>query len=175
MIVCFDEEGGAGRFQLRAAGVCVRPSDGKVLLHRTVRDNFWSLPGGRCDFHEAAPATLAREMREEIGVEGRVEVGGLLFVAETFYTYLGVRFHEVGLYFRMAFPEDPWVYERSEPFDGHEPNIRLIYAWVEPRDGLEGRALFPTFLPEALANPSDHARHFVHVEPDGVPGDPLPY
>ncbi len=174
-MISFDEEGGDGRFNLRAAGVCVRPSDGKVLLHRTVRDNFWSLPGGRCDFHEAAPATLAREMAEEIGVTGRVEVGRLLFVAETFYSYLGRRFHEVGLYFLMSFPEDPWVYEQATPFDGHEPSIRLIFAWMDPLEGLEGRALFPTFLPAALADLPGAPRHIVHVERAGVPGDPLPY
>jgi ADP-ribose pyrophosphatase YjhB (NUDIX family) len=75
-MISFDS--GGNRFNFRAAGVAARPSDGRFLLHRTVRDPFWTLPGGRCELGETGAEALAREMREELGVA--VQVGRLLFV-----------------------------------------------------------------------------------------------
>jgi 8-oxo-dGTP pyrophosphatase MutT (NUDIX family) len=58
-------------FGLRVVAVAIR--DGHVLIHRSVNDDFWALPGGRCDLLETTHAALCREMREELGTEIRVE------------------------------------------------------------------------------------------------------
>lgn len=47
--------------------VLVRP-DGKILL-MTLRDGGWDLPGGRMEEGEDMPQALAREVREECGIE----------------------------------------------------------------------------------------------------------
>jgi 8-oxo-dGTP diphosphatase len=47
--------------------------DGKILLSRDVGHTNWDLPGGRLHIGEEPKTGLAREVREEIGVE--VEVG----------------------------------------------------------------------------------------------------
>ncbi|MDI3340142.1 MAG: NUDIX domain-containing protein [Sphaerobacter sp.] len=65
---------GRAHFLYRAGGVCLQ--DGRVLLHRAVDDDYWSLPGGRCEILETAAEALAREMREELAVD--VTVGRLL-------------------------------------------------------------------------------------------------
>jgi ADP-ribose pyrophosphatase YjhB (NUDIX family) len=54
-------------------------SEGRVLLTRRARDpgeGLWDLPGGFLEEGEDALATLARELREELGVE--VEPGRLV-------------------------------------------------------------------------------------------------
>ena len=54
--------------------------DGRVLACRRspLKDSagLWEFPGGKVEEGESAPASLAREIREELGVD--IEVGGLL-------------------------------------------------------------------------------------------------
>jgi ADP-ribose pyrophosphatase YjhB (NUDIX family) len=60
--------------------------DGRVLLVANQYPNrselLWNLPGGRQEWNETATMTVARELREETGLE--VRVGGLAYVAESF-------------------------------------------------------------------------------------------
>ncbi|QGM99614.1 NUDIX domain-containing protein [Methylocystis parvus] len=56
---------GPSRFQFRAAALIW--SEGRILVHRAVTDPFWSLPGGRVEFHESAAEALSREIIEELG------------------------------------------------------------------------------------------------------------
>jgi|GEM_PF-3188384 NTP pyrophosphohydrolases including oxidative damage repair enzymes len=163
---------GGDRFNVRAAGIAVRPADGAVLFHKvTGRDYYWSLPGGRCDLGENAAVTVAREMREEAGVEA-AQVGPLVCLAETFFHFLGVRYHELGFYFRVDFPQDTWIYEHSEAFAGDEAGMHLTFAWLKPDDPAVRSLLFPTFLPDLLTALPDAPRHIVHIERDGVPDGP---
>ncbi|HLY05596.1 MAG TPA: NUDIX hydrolase [Rhizomicrobium sp.] len=55
----------------------------EVLLIRRrnpPRRNEWSMPGGKVEFGETLRAALAREVREETGLE--IEIAGLIDVAE---------------------------------------------------------------------------------------------
>jgi ADP-ribose pyrophosphatase YjhB (NUDIX family) len=59
--------------------------DGRVLLVHRLRppeQGLWNLPGGKVDWGERTADAVLREIAEELGV--RVEVTGLLCVAETF-------------------------------------------------------------------------------------------
>jgi ADP-ribose pyrophosphatase YjhB (NUDIX family) len=66
-------------FGVRVSGVAMHR--GLVLLSRAEKDNFWSLPGGRCEMMEPSGNALRREMREELGCD--VQVERLLWTAET--------------------------------------------------------------------------------------------
>src|SRR5690606_16384382 len=92
---------GPAHFLYRVGGVCLH--DGRVLLHRAVGDDFWSLPGGRCEILETAADALTREMREELAV--KVTVGRLLWVVEDFFTMDGRPYHQIGLYFAVDLPD----------------------------------------------------------------------
>lgn len=101
---------GDARFQLRA-GALIR-SNGHILIHRAVGDQFWVLPGGRVEFHEAGAETLAREIDEEIGCEATI--GPLRFIIENFFEFAGTHVHELGFYYEA---------ELSRPLPFHETDI----------------------------------------------------
>jgi 8-oxo-dGTP diphosphatase len=56
------------------AGVIER--DGRFLVTRRQKgvhlEGYWEFPGGKCDPGEPLAACLARELREELGIEARV-------------------------------------------------------------------------------------------------------
>jgi 8-oxo-dGTP pyrophosphatase MutT (NUDIX family) len=118
-------ERGVDLFSLRVAGVALR--GGQVLIHRSVDDDFWCLPGGRAEFGECASATLHREILEELGVE--VEVERLLFVLENFFPHDERHFHELGLYFLMRLPHD-WAHlDATGSFEGSEGGVPVEFRW----------------------------------------------
>ena len=61
--------------QIRLAGCVIKDDQDRFLmLHRnTPRRKQWEIPGGKLDPGEDAPATAARELREEMGIEVNVE------------------------------------------------------------------------------------------------------
>jgi 8-oxo-dGTP pyrophosphatase MutT (NUDIX family) len=131
----------------------------RLLMHRDVRDDFWALPGGRIEFGESAGATLARELEEELGVTA--EVGRLLWVVENFFTFRGVEFHEISFYFHVSLPEDSMVKAHSEPFEGDENGVPLVFEWYRI-DELESTALHPSFLRKAVAQLPQETQYVVH-------------
>ncbi len=56
--------------------------DGKVLITRDSRDTLWELPGGRLDAGEEPIDGMVREIREELGVEAKIDK---IFKIETMY------------------------------------------------------------------------------------------
>lgn len=51
----------------------VRDAQGRVLLHRRADNGFWALPGGGVELGESVIEACVREVREETGLEVRVE------------------------------------------------------------------------------------------------------
>jgi A/G-specific adenine glycosylase len=68
---------------------------GRVLVAQRNADDMlgglWEFPGGKCEDGETLPECLAREMREELGVE--VEVGERLTVIKHAYTHFRITLH----------------------------------------------------------------------------------
>lgn len=56
-----------------AVGVILRNARGEILLERRADCGLWGLPGGRMDLGESATETAVRELREETGLEIRIE------------------------------------------------------------------------------------------------------
>jgi ADP-ribose pyrophosphatase YjhB (NUDIX family) len=76
---------GSKRFSFRVAGLCV--DDGYALLHRAETDDFWALPGGRCQIGESSNLAIERELQEEMGVA--VQATRLLWFVENFFGNVG--------------------------------------------------------------------------------------
>jgi A/G-specific adenine glycosylase len=111
-----------------AVGVLVRhdPVGPEVLIarrpHDTVLPGLWELPGGKVEPGESVEQCVAREFREELGVE--VEVGQPLPVIEHTYDHATVRLHpyfcrhKSGEPRNLAVTEHRWV--RPLELDSYE-------------------------------------------------------
>lgn len=128
---------GNSLFNFRVAGVAVQ--NGKLLLHKTPTDNFWSLPGGRVDMFEFSRETLLREMVEEIGKT--VHVGNLLWVVENFFEYNEIRYHEIGFYYKMEIPD----IENQLDFVVREDDTELLFHW-EDIGQIDSGSIYPEFI-----------------------------
>jgi ADP-ribose pyrophosphatase YjhB (NUDIX family) len=146
-----------GRFSCRAVGVLIDRE--RLLIHRAEGDDFWALPGGRVEFGESASVALARELAEELEVA--VEVGRLIWIAENFFTYQNVQHHEIGFYFQVSLPASSPLQAHSAPFVGYDDSVPLIFQW-HSIEGLDGVALYPTFLREAIADMPNETQYIVH-------------
>ena len=77
-----------------AAGI-LRDADGRVLVACRAADDFlgglWEFPGGGQEEGESLQECLARELREELGIE--VEIGPELLVMEHAYTHFRITLH----------------------------------------------------------------------------------
>lgn len=148
-------------FNYRVAGVCIQ--DGKVLLHRSEEDNFWTLPGGRCEIGELSADTIVREMMEETGASFRVI--RLLFVIENMFIYHKTRCHEIGFYYLLE-PETSGDANKTRGhFFGREGVIKLAFDWFSV-DSLTDMEIYPAPLKTALLSLSDSICHLIHKEQD---------
>jgi 8-oxo-dGTP pyrophosphatase MutT (NUDIX family) len=155
--IAFDRDG--IRFNCRVAGVCIH--DGHVLLLQWASVEFWALPGGRAQLLEPSRDALAREMAEEMDLP--VEVGPLIWVVENFFTYEGLRFHELSFVYRFFLPDDCPYLDVNREFTGWEETVPITFRWF-PVDQLAGVTLYPSFLRTALADLPDQTVHVVHVD-----------
>ncbi|WP_199153259.1 NUDIX hydrolase [Chromobacterium sp. ASV23] len=147
------------RFNLRAAAIIEHR--GKVLLHRALSDDFWTLPGGRVEPGEHAAATVEREMREEL--DEQVACGPLLLLAENFFSYRGKPNHEIGLYFETRLAANSKLPLRASPFVVHDAGARLEFAWFR-RDELPLLNVLPLAAKDLLLSEQRDLRHHVTRE-----------
>lgn len=129
-------------FNYRVAGVAI--VNGKVLLHKTPSDKFWSLPGGRASLFEFSKDTLIREMQEETGMD--VLVGEMLWVSENFFVYNDMKHHELGFYYKIEIPS----LTDLNDFIGVEGDGELLFKWHSIAE-ISNLRLYPEFLVAELA------------------------
>ncbi len=132
-----------------ARGVCVR--EGQVLLCFGKQSTLTYLPGGHVEFLESARQALVREIKEELGLEGRA--GRFLGCCEHAFVQEGEPHAEVNLVFELDIPglapgdnvaaSEAWIGFRWHPLD------RLNEARMEP-------ASLRQMLSEWLARPGGH-------------------
>lgn len=140
-------------FQLQRVAVyaLVRRDDEVLLTRISSRGAYpgaWTLPGGGLDHGETPRDALAREVREECGVE--CQVGELLDVHDTHFRGTAPSgrfedFHGVHLVFRGAVPDDadPHVFETDGTTDA--------VAWVPVADVESGEVGVLDVVRAALA------------------------
>ena len=105
------------------AAIIVRP-DGKALFIRRAKDpakGRLGMPGGFVDAGESAEAALAREVREEVGLE----VAGLRYLSShpNLYAYAGVTYTTVDLFYTASVMHP----ERAVALDAVESLV-----WADP-------------------------------------------
>lgn len=164
-------EKGKKRFAFRIAGVAI--SNNNILLHRSVEDDFWALPGGRCELLENSKDTLIREIKEEIGVE--IKIVRPLYFVENFFNYENRACHEVSIIYLMQFPPESKKVVEKDTFYGHESQLgfekdevygkelRLIFRWFNINE-LENLEVYPSFLRTSLKNIKPYPEHIIHKD-----------
>jgi ADP-ribose pyrophosphatase YjhB (NUDIX family) len=154
--------GDSGRlFNFRVAAVIIEGN--RVLLHRADYEDFWSLPGGRVEMLEDSREGLRREMLEELGEE--VDIGRLVWVGENFFAFLFTDFHELGMYFEVALPEDSELRQRAEEWWMVEDNgVKICFRWFELAE-VEAMPIVPGFLREGLVALPAATEHVVYRDP----------
>jgi ADP-ribose pyrophosphatase YjhB (NUDIX family) len=150
---------GAPTFNFRAAGIVL--DEGWVLLHRSEADDFWAPPGGRVELGEPAVASLAREMREETGVD--VQVGPLLWVAESFFSSGGRAQHGLCFYFLIHLPKGCPFLDKADLHRGIEEDAHLEFRWF-PLNSLADVDLRPAFLRDTLQVIPESPVHILDIE-----------
>lgn len=161
-VLVFDRDG--KRFCYRVAAVIF--DRGRVLIQAVEgwpdasATPFYCLPGGRVEHGETAEESIAREMREELEEDIRVE--RLLWFVENFFRHEGMDWHEIGLYFLVCLA-DGSRYLGDGPHWGIEPEIDLKFR-LEWHDvaGLDDVRLLPSFLRERLRQLPDQVERVVH-------------
>ncbi len=135
-----------GVFNFRTAGILMR--DGKVLIHRGIKDDFYALPGGRVEMTEDTETTLIREMKEELDIE--VTINRLLWVCESFFDHGGKRYHEICFYYLMEHEEESSIYD-NEVFHTIEENREYEFKWVSI-ERFKEEEFYPVFIKERINN-----------------------
>ena len=147
-----------GAFNFRAAAIIVH--DGKLLTLRDEGIPHDYLPGGRVHLGEPVEAALARELCEELDVA--LPPHRLVFMAESFFTLMNTRYHELCLYHLMDAP--PELLSRGEAFTRVEGAEVHHFRWVKFEE-LREMSFFPIFLKERIFSLPD-APEFVSLDSD---------
>ncbi|MBO7684728.1 MAG: NUDIX domain-containing protein [Kiritimatiellae bacterium] len=108
-----------------ARGVCV--VDGHVLLCRPAGGGYTYLPGGHIEFGEKGAEALAREVREELGLESKV--GDLLGVVESSFVQNGRPHAEISLVYRLDLSDSLGRLPRAP--GGGPPPLASREDWIE--------------------------------------------
>ncbi len=150
-------------FLFRTVGIMIH--DGKVLLHRTPDDDFWSLPGGRVEFLERAETAIVREMQEELDVN--VNVDRLVWVVENFFEMQATVYHELSLFFLLQLPKTSQILQETCDFYGKEEDSdgkpsTLVFRWF-PFHHLDMLTLYPSFLKKGLRSLPSRTEHIAHI------------
>jgi len=143
---------GEGIFNCRVCAVFLYR--GKLLAMRDQRSPYYYLPGGRVRLRETMEQAVLREVREELGIEARIDRP--LWLNQGFFTedVSGEDYHELCLYFLMDASETD-LYERGETFSRQENGKTHVFHWL-PLETLGEQYLYPVFIREKIRELPDH-------------------
>lgn len=131
------------KFNYRVAAIIKK--DNKVLLHKSKKDDFYAIPGGRVKAGEPSVDTLKREFKEEIGRD--INIKSFAGIVENFFEYNGKKYDELMILFEAEFI-DYNLYE-VEKITGLEENGKIEFVWKNLNE-LNNLDVKPVFLKEKL-------------------------
>ncbi len=135
-----------GTFNYRVAAILIH--EGKLLAMKDERSPYYYLPGGRVKLGENAEAAVLREVREELGIVGKISRP--LWLNQGFFTEdtCGERFHEICLYFLIDHSDTDLV-TRGASFRGTDLRHDQQFTWL-PFEQLENAYFYPLFLKKEI-------------------------
>lgn len=117
---------GGYRLNIRSAGVVIH--NNKILTHRDVNKDHYSLPGGRVEVGESSKETIKREIYEELGK--RIQVNGYMATIENFFEMDNKKYHEIYFLYNIEFEneEDKDITYKMHNIEGKD---YLQYEWID--------------------------------------------
>ena len=85
-------------FKFRVAGIV--ESEGKILLTKMRKHNFYYFPGGHVELLEDTLSAAKRELREELYFKFKIKK--LLYIHENIFVENGVNVHEICFYYKAS-------------------------------------------------------------------------
>jgi len=147
-----------GRFNYRVAGILIH--NDQLLIMKDDHASYFYVPGGRVHLHESAEEAVRRELREELGIEVRIE--RLLWTVENFFVEDAnhERYHELGIYYLVSLTE-PSILEKGEHFVLDEGDHHLLeFTWT-PLDEIKDLYIYPLFLKERILSLPASPEHLI--------------
>ncbi|HFH9922050.1 TPA: NUDIX hydrolase [Streptococcus suis] len=138
-------------FGVRATALLIK--DGKIFLTKDSKGRYYTI-GGAIAVNETAQDAAVREVKEELGVDSRVNQ--LAFVVENQFTHEGIDLHNIELHFIV----EP-VGEMPEKMI--EDNLKQACEWIDV-DKLVNLDVVPAFLAEELPSWDGQVRHIMKKE-----------
>lgn len=130
------------RHSVSVTGIVIRPEDGKVLVIKRADDGRWVPPGGVLELDETPEQCVAREIREETGIEAKpIRLTGV---------YKNMNLGVVSLAFLC------------EPIGGElrRSNEAAVSVWLDPEEAIkrcpEARGVR---ISDSLSEDGPHSRH----------------
>jgi len=154
MCVLCDE----GVINIRVGAIILK--DGKVLMVKNNKDDYYYSIGGRIQFGETARQAIKREVKEELGFE--MEIDRLGFVCESyFYGTIGDDkerlIYEPAYYFYMKMTEDLNIENKTFLKDGSPEYLQWVSLGTD-------KIIYPEFFKTELYNPVGETKHIVADE-----------
>jgi len=116
------------KLNVRTTGVFT--NNGKVLVHKCLGWDHYSLPGGRVQTREDSITALKREVKEELNLE--TENTSFMAVIENFFETSECKFHEYMWMIKAEF-KDKSAYEK-ERLLANEDGKEMYFEWLDIAD-----------------------------------------
>lgn len=135
-----------GRFNYRVCAMMIH--EGKILAMHDDRSPYFYLPGGRVALHERAEDAVLRELREELGIEAKIDRP--LWLNQSFFTedVDGDKYHELCIYFLIDISGTDLL-ARGDSFTQSEGRRIHTFQWL-PKEQLREAYFYPMFLKEDI-------------------------
>ncbi|HFI0101800.1 TPA: NUDIX hydrolase [Streptococcus suis] len=138
-------------FGIRATALLIK--DGKIFLTKDTKGHYYTI-GGAIAVNETAQDAVVREVREELGVDSRVNQ--LAFVVENQFTHEEIDFHNIEFHFIV----DPIG---EMPKEMIEDSLKQACEWIE-LDNLVNLDIVPVFLAQELPNWNGQVKHIKNMK-----------
>ncbi|CYW18834.1 NUDIX hydrolase [Streptococcus suis] len=138
-------------FGVRATALLIK--DGKIFLTKDAKGRYYTI-GGAIAVNETAQDAAVREVKEELGVDSRVNQ--LAFVVENQFTHEGIDFHNIEFHFIV----EP-IGEMPEKMI--EGQLKQTCEWIDI-DNLVNLDVVPAFLTQELPNWSGLVKHIMNMK-----------
>lgn len=147
-----------GIFNFRVAGIML--NEGKVLIHKLAKDDFYAFPGGRVEMFETTEKTLVREMQEELGIDVRID--RLIWTCENFFVYEEKKYHEICFYYLME-NLDASLYKKGDRFTVFEESREYEFKWVDLKT-VQNEVLYPETIRDRLNSIPENMESIIDID-----------